>query len=419
LGLPQNKNNFVMMDTLFKIPVLGVLLLCCFAFFASAQDLDEFDRKIEQQSRSLEKVRREIEALQKRIKSTDHQELTFSDELEHLDHQIGLTDRRISAMEQQLTLRRDKVVILKRNKEKNEALKDQLIARYKRRVVRFYTTHTDDMVSLIFTSDNMRQLFYRVKYFNAITQADKELYRKILDLIAQIEKETREIQAEEKEIQHTLADLNTEAAKFRQMKEDRAAKLEKIKLDRRMLTRELEAKEESRMELQRLIASMRTDREDRLRELERQRRMRAASMTRREFPTFSSGKGQLLWPVRGTVVGRFGRHIHPVLKTETENNGIDIKAPEKTPVLAVMDGLVTTVTWLRGYGNTIIIMHGEDYYTVYSHVGGIRISENEYVEGGQVIAEVSDSGSLQGHMLHFEIWDSRQKLNPEEWLSKR
>ncbi len=406
------------MDVRYKIPI-ALLFLFLFTGFSQAEDLKEYDRKIEQQSRNLENVRQEIEALQKKIKSTEHQQLTFSDELEHLDHQIGLTDRRISAMEQQLQLRRDKVVILKQNKQENEALRDRLIDRYKKRVVRFYATHTDDMLSLILTSDNMRQLFYRVKYFNAITSADKELYQKILDVIARIEKETREIQSEEQEIRRTLAELNTEADKFRRMKKDRAAKLEKIRTDRKMLVRELEAKESSRMELQQLIASMRTEREDRLRELERQRRMRAASMTRREFPTFSSGKGQLQWPVRGTVVSRFGRHIHPILKTETENNGIDIKAPEKTPVRSVMDGLVTTVTWLRGYGNTIIIMHGEDYYTVYSHVGGIRISENEYVEAGQIIAEVSDSGSLQGHMLHFEIWDSRQKLNPEDWLSKR
>lgn len=404
---------------LFFKSVFRTAVFLCLTTLLTAQDLEEFDRKIDQQSKNLQQVSREIELLQNKIKARSHQELTYSDELEYLDHQIGLTDRRISAMEQQLSLRREKVVLLKKNKARNEVLRDKLIDRYQKRVVRFYTSHTDDMLSLIFTSDNMRQLFYRVKYFNAISKADKELYKEIIALIEQIERETRAIESEEAEIQKTLHSLRDEAVSFRNMKKDRADKLEKIKSDRKMLTRELEAKEESRMALQRLIASMRTQREDRLRELERQRQLRAASMSRRDYPTFSSGKGQLQWPVQGTVVGRFGRQIHPVLKTETENNGIDIKAPEKTPVVSVLDGLVTTVTWLRGYGNTIIIMHGEDYYTVYSHVGGIRVSENEYVESGQIIAEVSDSGSLQGHMLHFEIWDSRQKLNPEEWLSRR
>jgi septal ring factor EnvC (AmiA/AmiB activator) len=406
------------MSTFFKgIFLFLITLVLVYPVFS--QDLEEFDRKIEQQSKNLNRISREIEDLQKKIKATDHQQLTFSDELEHLDHQIGLTDMRISSMNQQQRLRQDKIVILKQNKKRNEALKDKLVARYEKRVVRFYTTYSDEKLTYILTSDNLSQLFYRVKYFNAINKADKELYQKIMAVIAQIEKETREIQAEEEQIRLTLVKLNEEAIKFRDMKKDRAVKLEKVKSDRRMLTNELEGKEQSRMQLQRLIASTRTEREDRLRELERQRRMRAAAVPRTDYPTFSAGKGRLQWPVQGTVVSRFGKQIHPVLKTETENNGIDIKAPEKTPVVAVMDGLVTTVTWLRGYGNTIIIMHGEDYYTVYSHVGNIQISENEYVEGGQIIAEVSDSGSLQGHMLHFEIWDARQKLNPEEWLSRR
>jgi len=406
------------MSNFFK-HLLFPLIALSLVYPVLAQDLDEFDRKIEQQSKNLNRISREIEALQNKIKATDHQQLTFSDELEYLDHQIGLTDRRISSMNQQQKLRQDKVVVLRQNKKRNEAQKDKLVSRYEKRVVRFYSTHTDEMLEFILTSDNLSQLFYRMKYFNAINKADKELYHKIMDIIAQIEKETREIQAEEEQIRLTLIKLNDEAVKFRDMKKDRAVKLEKVKSDRRMLTNELEGKEQSRMELQRLIASTRTEREDRLRELERQRRMRAATVSRADFPTFSAGKGRLQWPVQGTVIGRFGTQIHPVLKTETENNGIDIKAPEKTPVVAVMDGLVTTVTWLRGYGNTIIIMHGEDYYTVYSHVGNIQVTENEYVESGQIIAEVSDSGSLQGHMLHFEIWDARQKLNPEEWLARR
>ncbi|MDD3806443.1 MAG: peptidoglycan DD-metalloendopeptidase family protein [Candidatus Marinimicrobia bacterium] len=387
--------------------------------FLGAQDFQDFDRKIDQQNKNLEQVSHEIEKIQKEIKTKSHEELTYLDELEYLDHQIALIDRRISTQQQQLNVRQEKVALLKKNKAHHESQKDKLIDRYKKRVVRFYTTHTDDMLSMILTKDNMQQLFYRVKYFNAINTADKKLYKDILALIEQIEKETQEIQKEELEIQKTLATLEKEAYSYRTMKKERAEKLNRVKSDQKMLLQDLEAKESSRIELQQLIAGMRTQQKERMRELERQRNLRAVSLSRPEYPTFSSGKGKLPWPVQGTVVSRFGRQVHPVLKTETENNGIDIKAPEKTPVIAVMDGLVTRVTWLRGYGNTIIIMHGEDYYTVYSHIGGIRVSENEYVEAGQVIAEVSDNGSLQGTMLHFEIWDSRQKLNPEEWLSQR
>ncbi|HPY01398.1 MAG TPA: M23 family metallopeptidase, partial [Candidatus Marinimicrobia bacterium] len=70
-------------------------------------------------------------------------------------------------------------------------------------------------------------------------------------------------------------------------------------------------------------------------------------------------------------------------------------------------------------GNTIIIDHGSGFYSVYSHVENIRVAENDYVTANSVIAEVGQSGSLSGPMLHFEIWRNKTKLNPEEWLNKR
>ena len=86
---------------------------------------------------------------------------------------------------------------------------------------------------------------------------------------------------------------------------------------------------------------------------------------------------------------------------------------------SVFDGIVTTITYIRGYGNTIILDHGSNFYTVYTHVSDVEVEENNYVEARQVIAYVSDSGSLDGSKLHFEIWGNREKLNPELWLIKK
>jgi len=110
---------------------------------------------------------------------------------------------------------------------------------------------------------------------------------------------------------------------------------------------------------------------------------------------------------------------HPTLKTITENSGIDIKVRQGTPVRAVLDGVVTTITYIRGFGNTIIIDHGSGFYTVYTHIDNVNVFEKEYITKDTIIAEVSDSGTLGEALLHFEIWSNRTKLNPEEWLAKQ
>ena len=130
-------------------------------------------------------------------------------------------------------------------------------------------------------------------------------------------------------------------------------------------------------------------------------------------------KGKLPWPIDGNIISKFGTFQNPNLKTITENTGIDIKAKDGTEVRSVFDGIVTTITYIRGYGNTVILDHGSNFYTVYTHVSDVEVEENSYVEARQVIAYVSDSGSLEGSKLHFEIWGNREKLNPELWLLKK
>ena len=136
----------------------------------------------------------------------------------------------------------------------------------------------------------------------------------------------------------------------------------------------------------------------------------------KEFPKL---KGQLAWPAEGRISAKFGRQWNPKLKTTTENPGIDIKGKPGSEIKTVLGGVVTTITFIRGYGTTIIIDHGSGFYTVYSHVTNVETNVDSQVNSGDVIAYMGDSGSINGSQLHFEIWGEGKKLNPESWLKKR
>jgi len=126
----------------------------------------------------------------------------------------------------------------------------------------------------------------------------------------------------------------------------------------------------------------------------------------------------LPWPVSaGAVVAQFGNQIHPVLKTVTENTGIDIAVPVGTPVRTVADGEIAMIHWLPSYGNLIIVTHDGGFHTVYAHLSDIDVVEGEKVKEGSIIAKSGDSFS--GSLLHFELWKEKEKQNPELWLAKR
>ena len=84
---------------------------------------------------------------------------------------------------------------------------------------------------------------------------------------------------------------------------------------------------------------------------------------------------------------------------------------------AVAEGIVSVIDWIPGYGSVIIITHKNEYRTVYSHLSDLYVSEGDKVKMGSVIAKVGES--LEGNILHFEIWNSRSNQNPEVWLVKK
>jgi murein DD-endopeptidase MepM/ murein hydrolase activator NlpD len=126
-----------------------------------------------------------------------------------------------------------------------------------------------------------------------------------------------------------------------------------------------------------------------------------------------------MWPVAGKVIRGFGKHTHPRYGTVTMNNGLDISAAAGAPIVAVAAGVVEFNDWIDAFGKCVILNHGGAYYTLYAHVADTSVAQGQKVGKGQVIAEVGDTGSLEGYVCHFEIRLARRALNPAEWLGKK
>ncbi len=124
----------------------------------------------------------------------------------------------------------------------------------------------------------------------------------------------------------------------------------------------------------------------------------------------SKSNGALVWPIAGTITSAFGP------RGESFHDGIDISAPEGTPVQAVEDGEVMYSDQLRGYGNIIIVRHNGDLVSVYAHNNRNRVREGETVTRGETIAEVGSTGRASAPHLHFEIRKENVAEDPLNYL---
>ncbi len=118
-------------------------------------------------------------------------------------------------------------------------------------------------------------------------------------------------------------------------------------------------------------------------------------------------------PTAGSVSSEFGP------RWGTMHEGIDLAAASGTPVRAAADGIVRKAAWYGGYGNAVIIDHGQGVTTLYGHNARLDVREGERVRAGDVISQVGSTGDSTGPHLHFEVTRDGKKIDPRPWLTGR
>jgi murein DD-endopeptidase MepM/ murein hydrolase activator NlpD len=125
--------------------------------------------------------------------------------------------------------------------------------------------------------------------------------------------------------------------------------------------------------------------------------------------------GKFSWPVQGPVLSSFGPKDNGL-----HNDGINIAASAGTPVLAAEDGVVAYVgDELGGYGNLVLLRHGDGWVTAYAHNADVRVARGQRVSRGQVIATVGTTGDVAQPQSHFEIRKGQDAVNPMLYLEPR
>ena len=148
--------------------------------------------------------------------------------------------------------------------------------------------------------------------------------------------------------------------------------------------------------------------------------MIAALQKKRTKTIYINGKGSIFnWPVRGPVASGYGYRNHPILKRQILHSGIDIAAPNGTPIKAPAAGEVIYDGWLRGYGRVVVLDHGRGFSTLYAHLSASLVKEGQVVKSGATIAKVGKTGNTTGYHLHFEVRVYGTPENPIKYLKRK
>lgn len=278
--------------------------------------------------------------------------------------------------------------------------------RFKERAVALYRWQRSASPFLILNGNmSMSGLLQRSHYLQTTVQFDRDLINRLEQdakaqeaLRAKLARKQQDLDAQQEVLSEATESVQAEAQKKREL-------LASLKQEKDTRTRALKELEAAALRLQKMMDDL----------------QRQATARPPEFPAgagLDSMKGRLSWPVRGELKSEFGKTRHKEFAAEVFRNGIDIEAPFGEEIKAVERGKVVFADRLAGYGKTVIVDHGERYYTIYAHLSEIMKKNGESVKRGETVGLVGDSDSLSGAGLYFEMRKDGHSIDPVPWFRK-
>jgi septal ring factor EnvC (AmiA/AmiB activator) len=129
-----------------------------------------------------------------------------------------------------------------------------------------------------------------------------------------------------------------------------------------------------------------------------------------------SVQGALAWPVQGKIIEHFGKQRNAKFSTVTFSNGLKIAAAPGAEVRSVFAGTVLFSQWFKGYGNLVILDHGNRVFSLYGNLKSPAVAVGDRINAGQALAGVGESEDAHSGFLYFEIRQDNKPEDPQKWL---
>lgn len=386
-----------------RLGLAGALLLGGPPALAAQQrpptTLEEGRRRMEEIRRERERLEREQLRLQGQLTDVDAELQNIARQRDATNRLVNEIDRQIALLGAQLEQASTDLVLTQDNLvERRAVLERRLVDIYKRGPL-----HT---TQVLLAAESFGDLLTRYKYLYLTSRQDRSLVQDIEQLNGRVTQTRRDLLQVRDQLDRRRSERESELARYNRLAAEQSRRRTTIRRSTERTQTRLTTLEQDEARLNEVLAA-----------LERSRRSAPAAPIAGGLTTADIGR--LDWPVEGRIVFQFGRETLPsggVIRW----NGIGIAAPVGTPVQSVAAGRVAVVQQLNTYGLTVVLEHGNGYYSLYMQLETAAVRVGETITKGQVIGTVGGANTDKGPHLHFEIRGENQiALDPLDWLRRR
>ncbi|MDT8893407.1 peptidoglycan DD-metalloendopeptidase family protein [Halomonas sp. I1] len=354
----------------------------------------------EQEARQqLDVIGERIQDVSRELETTGQARDEASEALRQIETALAETHRRLDDIQAQRRALRDEVIELEEERERLEAERQEQIAALEQQIEALYRLGLTPQLKLLLNQDDPSRLDRLQTYLNRLADARNARLDELDRLDTALGDNQQALDERGQRLDQLAAELEKRSAELASQVDEREALV--AKLDERYATKEdrLSALDQEQAHAEQVLQQV----QERLARLERPPPSTAIGETRGDLP----------WPVQGQLTSAFhqGRGVH--------RNGMLIRTSAGTPVEAVHAGRVVFADWMRGFGNLLIIDHGDGVMTLHAHLQHFNVEVGSAVETGQAIGVVGASGGQPSPGLYFEVRRAGDPIDPQGWIARR
>ena len=377
-----------------------VLILSAFPIGAQAVSEEELDvLKAERDA-----LVRQRQTQQKLVNELREQQAGVLELKQALDERNTFTIWQLELTRQEIELYNH--MIAEKNMEVEEALRleTEQLERYRVRVRAMEENGNTGFLDLLLNTSDLGEFLTAMDDMGEIMESDRALEDAYIAARMNTEKVRAEYEDYKISVELIQADLQAQQAELEAELEEANQLINQITADIENNAAILEEFAAAERQAETNVANM-------VIALEKERKAKEAAMVK--------GTGSFIWPAPTStyLTSRFGLRTHPVTGVQKSHTGIDIGAGAGDNALAADGGTVTMAGWNGGYGNCVMIDHGNGYKTLYAHLSSISVAKGAVVDKGAVVGYVGSTGVSTGPHLHFEVWSGESRIDPEQFYS--
>jgi len=369
----------------------------------AVENLSNVEAKIKTAKQKAKDIDRKLEKQEIALQTFTEKEVAIINSLNETDIALNNARKRVSALRSDLALLETDIQeathefnnLRQRIKTSEDYASNRLVAVYKLNML--------GKMNVLASAESISDFFQRKITMEHILAHDGKIWEKLVKNKDRLQQMLDGMNAQKTKKLLLETDLNKQVGIMSNENEKRSKLLVDIQSEKALRLAAIEALKQTAAALDRTIQSL-SQMPDKVKNI--------------SHGVFSSFKGLLKMPVKGKIIYFFGQQADSQGETVNFKTGIDIKADKGEPICSVYDGEILFSSWFKGYGNMIIVDHGDRFCTVYAHAEELFKAKGDYVEAGEVIATVGDTGSMIGPKLYFELRHHGRPVDPLEWLRK-